>query len=93
MASNVTKSDKTSSRHSEDFEKDLLGSNRSTFWVILTVIWFPFKVVLYPFIWVGRDFRRMLKFLTNRSAGPMNYEEISLVESVPVFLKPGFLFN
>ena len=84
MATKVTKSTSSSHGQTEEFEKDI-SKKRNWFTVLLLIIWWPIKIILYPFIWVLREFRRMASFLTNRSDAPLNFEEIALVESVPVF--------
>ncbi len=84
MATNVTKIKSTTNTKLEEFEKEIT-KKRNWFYIVLLIIWWPFKIVLYPFIWVFKEFRRMASFITNKSKGPLNYEEIALVESVPVF--------
>ena len=85
MASNVTKSKASAKNEGENFESDLTTQKRNIVWVILAIIWFPFKIILYPFMWVFYQFNKISKFLVNRSKAPLNFEEIALVESVPVF--------
>ena len=84
MASNVTKASSTASSESE-FESDIVSKPKNLLFVILYIIWFPFKIILYPFFYVLRQFKNLVNFLTNRSNAPLNFEEIALVESVPVF--------
>ena len=83
MATKVTKSKSSVKQEVEEFDKDIKTKNWLTFLVL--IIWWPFKIVLYPFTWVYREFKRMTSFLTNKSNAPLNFEEIALVESTPVF--------
>ena len=84
MTTNVTKSDTSKKSKLDEFESDIT-KKRNWLHLLFLIIWWPFKIILYPFIWVLREFRRMATFLTNKSNGPLNFEEIALVESTPVF--------
>ena len=84
MATKTTKSTDASKVKSEEFETDI-SKKRNWFVVLLLIIWWPFKIVLYPFIWVFKQFNKFVNFLVNKSSAPMDFEEIALIESTPVF--------
>ena len=75
MVTKVTKSKSSVKQEVEEFEKDIKTKNWLTF--LLLIIWWPIKIVLYPFTWVYREFKRMTSFLTNKSNAPLNFEEIA----------------
>jgi hypothetical protein len=62
---------------------------QNIFRVFLHIIRVILEILFYPFIWIGKEFVRMWKFLGGGKANkdkPLSHSEIAFVESVPIFL-------